>query len=319
MEFRILKYSILFSFILLLNSCSKSVRVNIPGYEQKVVIEGLIETDGFPMVLISKNKNVYEKVSQTELLNSYLSGAQVWVSDGTNTIQLTEICTNNLPNGMDTVVAQYLGIPLDLLSQVTLCAYIGTDPNFKGEIGKTYSLKVDFEGETYTASSTILPPIPIDSAYWKEEVDLPDWGLGHYFLQDPPEKNNAYVFEVRRMSAAYSGQPIDTRYVKVFSPYYDDQFFNGKRFELTFDSPMSYKDSTLDQKVQGYFHRGDTISLKLSNYEYSIYKFYEAINIQEFSGSGPFSTPINAVGNISNGALGLWAALSPAYKTLVCQ
>jgi len=303
--------------LLIAVSCSKPVKVNIPGYEEKVVIEGMIETDGFPFVLISKNKNVYAPVSQAEILGSYLSGATVWVSDGTTTIQLTEICTDNLPAGMDTTVADYLGIPVEVLNQTTICAYVGLDPNFKGEVGKTYTLKVDFEGTTYQAASKILDPIPLLSSYWKEETDLPDYGFSHHFLQDPPQKNNAYLFEVKRLNVDSTGQPKDKRYYKTFTPYIDDEFFNGKTFEFFYENPMSY-DEDIPDDYKGYYKRGDTLEIKFSNYEYNVFRFLYAISLQKMSGGSPFTLPTNAVGNIP-GALGAWIAFSPTYSTLVCE
>ena len=164
MEFRILNSIVLGLSLFLVASCTKEVHVDIPGFQEKIVIEGSIETDGYPFVLISKNKNVYAPTSQQEMLAGYLPGAQVWVSDGTDTIQLTEICSSNLPAGMDTVVSAFLGVPVDLLNLVNVCAYIGTDGNFKGQVGKTYTLRVDFEGKTYHSSSIILEVLQASSS-----------------------------------------------------------------------------------------------------------------------------------------------------------
>lgn len=319
MEFRILKITIGICLMMLTFSCSKAVKVKIPGYEEKIVIEGSIETDGFPFVLISKNKDVYSPVSQKETLGSYLPGAKVWVSDGTTTIQLTEICTNNLPAGMDTVVANFLGVPIDLLHEVTICAYVGLDGNFVGEVGKTYSLRVEFEGEVYEAASKILNPIPLTSSYWKEEEKTPDYGYSHHLLQDPPVERNGYLYEVKRLNVDSTGEAKDKRYHKPFLPYFDDEFFNGLSFEFFMDNSATYGDKTIDAKYRGYFGRGDTLEIKFSNYEHPLFRFYNAIVQQKMAGGSPFSLPTNAVGNISNGALGIWVALSPSYSTLVCE
>lgn len=340
MEFRILKnrcsktsnmalYSFLkhkrfifFAFVLTftLYSCSKPVKVNIPGFEEKIVIEGSIETDGFPFVLISKAKNVYTPTSQVEALGSYLTGAKVWVSDGTTTIQLTEICTNNLPAGMDTTVANFLGIPVELMGQVVVCAYVGLDNNFKGEVGKNYHLTVEFEGQTYEADSKILNPINLVNSYWKEESKTPDYGYGHHFLQDPADMRNGYSYQVRRLNIdTTTGQPIDQRFFRPFMSYFDDEFFNGLTFEFFMDNPTTYDDESIDRKYRGLFHRGDTIEVKFSNYEHNLFRFLNAILQQKIGGGSPMTLPANAVGNISNGALGAWIAFSPSYSTLICQ
>lgn len=300
-------------------SCSKAVKVKIPGYEEKIVIEGSIETDGFPFVLISKNKDVYSPTSQKEMLGSYLSGAKVWVSDGTKTIQLTEICTDNLPAGMDTTVANFLGLPVELLHQVTICAYVGLDESFKGEVGKTYSLKVEFEGQTYEAASTILNPIALASSYWKEETKYPNYGYSHHVLQDPPNERNAYLYEVKRLNVDSTGEAKDKHYFKPYLAYFDDEFFNGLSLEFFMDNSATYDDKTVEAKNRGLFGRGDTLEVKFSNYDHPLFRFLNAVMQQKLAGGSPFALPTNAIGNISNGGLGLWIALSPSYSVLVCE
>lgn len=317
MEFRVLIISIGFLLSFVFSACSKKVNVEIPGYEEKVVIEGAIETDGAPFVLISKNKNLYASVSQTEILGSYLSGAQVWVSDGTNSVQLTEICTQNLPAGFDTTIANFLGVSLEMIHEVNICAYICLDPNFVGEVGKTYDLKVVFENKIYEASSSILPAIPLVNSYWKEDVKQPGYGYSHHKVIDPANQKNGYKFEVKRLNIDSTGQSIDKRYYTTFTPYFDDEFFNGKSFEFYYENPMAYGPEIGDD-FKGYYKRGDTVEVKFSNYEHKVYNFLYAITLQKMTGGSPFSMPTNAVGNIS-GALGSWIAFSPSYSTFVCQ
>lgn len=319
MEFRVLKYWTGLFLMFVAFSCAKPVKVNIPGYIEKVVIEGSIETGSFPFVLISKNKNVYSPTTQQEALGGYLSGAKVWVSDGDTTIQLTEICTNNLPNGMDTAVANFLGVPVNILSQVTICAYVGLDGNFIGQVGKTYSLKVEFEGKVYEASSTIVNPVNLTNSFWKEDQKIANYGLLHHTLQDPPVERNAYMYEVKRLNVDSTGQPKDKRFFKAFMCYFDDEFFNGISFEFFQDNPTTYEDKTIDEKYRGYFHKGDTIEVKFSAYEHRLFRFLNGIMQQKMAGGSPFSLPTNAEGNFSNGALGAWIAFSPSFSTTVCE
>lgn len=321
MEFRILNSFFILSLLWTAFSCTKPVKVEIPGYVEKIVIEGSIETDGFPLVLISKNKNLYAPVSQSEVLNGYLSGAKVWVSDGDVTIQLTEICTQNLPEGMDTLVGNFLGVPSSALQGVNICAYIGTDSNFKGEIGKTYTVTVEYEGETYIASSTIIPPIHLYDSYWKEDTDpeYKDYGLNHHLLKDPPIERNAYMYEVKRLNVDSTGQPKDKRYYKTFMSYFDDEFFNGLVFEMMMDNPTTYDDETVLRKYRGLYQRGDTVEVKFSTYDHEHYRFLNTIMSQKMAGGSPFTLPANADGNFSNGALGAWIAFSPSYTIVVCE
>ena len=62
MEFRIL---IAFTVLLLLgvNSCVKDVKIDLPQYEQKLVIDGRIETGQPPLVILSKTQDLYSETS----------------------------------------------------------------------------------------------------------------------------------------------------------------------------------------------------------------------------------------------------------------
>ncbi|NBR13973.1 MAG: DUF4249 family protein, partial [Crocinitomicaceae bacterium] len=47
----------LFFSILILVSCTKEVKIDIPGYQQQLVVEGRIESGGNPIVLLSLAQN----------------------------------------------------------------------------------------------------------------------------------------------------------------------------------------------------------------------------------------------------------------------
>ena len=43
----------------LLQSCTKEIEIDIPGYKEQLVIDGSIETGMPPIVLISRSKDIY--------------------------------------------------------------------------------------------------------------------------------------------------------------------------------------------------------------------------------------------------------------------
>ena len=55
-----------FLLLVLLFSCTKEVKIDIPGYKAELVVDGRIETNGFPIVLLSRSANIY---SETDLAN----------------------------------------------------------------------------------------------------------------------------------------------------------------------------------------------------------------------------------------------------------
>ena len=113
-----LLYILLFALLAL--SCTKEVIIEVPGYEEALVIDGRIETGQPPIVLLSSSREVYAPTDLDAYLQSNISGATVTVSDGTNSIVLDEICSDNLPPGTEELAASMLGISIDQLENFTI-------------------------------------------------------------------------------------------------------------------------------------------------------------------------------------------------------
>ena len=47
------------SVFLILLSCEKEVKIDIPGHQERLVIDGFIETGQPPFILLSKSKDIY--------------------------------------------------------------------------------------------------------------------------------------------------------------------------------------------------------------------------------------------------------------------
>ena len=313
-----IKYSYLLFILLAFQSCTKEVKIDIPGYEEQLVIDGYIETNQPPIVLLSRSKDIYSVTNLNSILQGFVSGAIVTVSDGTTTEQLIEICTDNLPPGFEAIAAELFGISEAEVVNLHLCGYTSFNPAIFGQIGKTYELTVTFEGKTYTSSSELLPATPLVTTFWKEQSEVPNYGFTYGILSDPPQKGDAYLWQVKRINKDSLGKPKDGKFTKTFTPVVDDRIFNGLTFEFSYENPMSYKDEGLDSKYKGYYERGDSVVIKFSKMDRGVFNFLEKKYMQMQTGGSPFSSPANVPTNIKGGALGLWAAYSPWYDTLYC-
>lgn len=301
-----------------LGSCTKEVNVDIPEHEPVLVVDGRIETDGFPVVLLSKSTDIYAQTDANQVLQSFESGATVTVSDGTNEVILDEICSNNLPPAVADAFASFFGIEESELGNFDLCLYTTTDPVIKGEVGKTYELTIDYEGEVYQGETTLLPPVPLDQIYWKEDPDNPDNGFCWATLSDPGGQEDAYFWEVKRIHVNSQGDPTDELFQNTFNPAFKDDFFDGLTFDFAYENPQGFSDSTLAQNERGYYQQGDSLVVKFSKIDLGVYEFMEKKYIQLQTGGSPFATPLNVPSNISNGARGVWAGYSTTFDTLHC-
>lgn len=303
---------------LIFTSCTKEVEIDIPGYEEELVIDGVIETNAPPFVMISKTKDIYAPTDIDAFLNGFVSGATVTVSDGTNTIVLDEWCSDNLPPGAGPIAAEMFGIPESELANYHICAYLTLDPVMYGQVGKTYDLTVELDGNTYEASTTIVQPTYLDSVWWKPEPSTPNHGFSWAFLTDPPAKGDAYKWEVKRINIGADGEPIDRNFEVPFSPVIDDEFFNGLAFEFAYENPFAFEPDTPEEHL-GLYPLGDTVVIKFSKMDLQVYEYLEKKYLQLQTAGNPFATPTNIPNNISGGALGVWAGFSPTYDTLICQ
>jgi hypothetical protein len=309
MEFRVLIY---LCVLFVLNACTKEVKIDIPGYEKQFVVDGVIREGEPPIVLLSTTQNIYAPTDISAYLASLVSDAVVTVSDGTNTVTLSKVCTDNLPPGTEPYAEAVFGMSIQELQALPspLCVYTSFDPSIFGQIGKTYALTISHHGKTYTATTKIETPVGLDYLNWKVEANLPNLGYLYGFMTDNPNTADNFMWEMKHV-----GDPF---YSKPFGPFFNDQFFNGLAFEFTLYNPMSFNDSTYTEEEQGFFREGDTVVLRLSKLGKAEYQFYDKKYNQIFSSASPFATPLNIPTNIQGGALGVWAGFSAWSDTLIC-
>jgi hypothetical protein len=313
------KITFIVGFIYALSSCTKEVQIDIPGYEEQLVVDGFIETDRPPFVLLSNSKDIYAPTDLNSYLKGFISGALVTVSDGTTTIQLTELCSDNLPPGTEGMAASFFGIPEKNLKNYHLCAYTSFNTTIWGKVGKTYTLKILYAGKEYNAETYIPQPTTLDRVFWKPEKSSQEWGYSWATLSDPANQYDAYRWEVKRINLNAEGKPRDADFLKTYSPYFDDQFINGLTFDFAYENPMSYQDGENPEAYRGYYKLGDTVVIKFSKMDKSTFSFLNKKYTQLQTGGNPFASPINLPSNISGGALGFWSGFSSSYDTLICQ
>jgi len=305
-------FYILFVGIILLG-CTKEIEIEIPGFEEQLVIDGRIEPNLPPIVLLSESQEVFATTDVTAFLNGFITGATVTVSNGTEVVVLDEFCTGNLPPGADTVAAQLLGIPIDSLANYNICAYTTLNTAVWGEVGKTYDLTVDYEGASYTAQTQIVQPTALSAVYWKTEDGYVTQGFSWCTLSDPPNQFDAYYWEVKRLDGANS----DPMFEETYSPVFDDEFFDGLTFDFWYENPFTHGGEYPDS-VRWHYALGDTVVIRLSKLDRDVFEFFEKKHMQLQTEGNPFATPTNIPTNIEGGALGIWAGFSPSYDTLIC-
>ena len=236
--------------ILLIMSCEDVIEVDLPTAKPRLVIDASIN-------MLSDSPNT-QQIIKLSLTGPYFDSnvpavntAIVEISDTNNNIYVFT------QNGDET------GLYYN---------------NFTPEFGEEYTLRIEYNGDVYTATEIMYPVVPVD---YVEQIN--DGGFSgddveiKAFYTDPIDQENYYFFE---FLDGFSSAP----YLDV----YDDEFTNGNQIFAFFS------DSGLES--------GEELIIK--NYGVSK-RFYEYMFVLLQQGSddsgGPFETqPATVRGNCIN-------------------
>ncbi len=278
-------------FVLLFASCRKEVTVNLPDYQQKIVIEGSIETGSPAVVFLSYSVPYFGEFDYSAPEKAFIRGATVVVTDGSTIDTLRQIDPN----------LGYL--------------YVGT--KIVGKEGRTYALKVVVGGESFSTTSTILSPVALDSLYYdpRNKSDLKDsLGFIGQKFKEPKGSGDCYRWMSKRLGR-------DQLYAAPFNSVFDDKFIDGQTFNFVYDrgrQPDPFSSGGEDPE-RGYYKRGDTVVVKFSRIGRREYDFWVTYYQNKVSNGNPFSSPTNVKSMFDNyqRCLGAFVAYAPSFDTII--
>ncbi len=213
-----------------------------------------------------------------------VSKAQVFVNDGSETIQLIE--KHDKPG-----------------------TYI-TPENFAGVPGKTYRLDIngvdineDGITESYS-SETIMPyatPIERISASYNSLWE--GWEV-YMDATDPGDTKNFYLFKVYKNGVLFTDTITDYQVT-------EDKYFNGNQLKGAFVQ-------SFDEGKGEIVNPGDEITLEVMGITEEYYDFINQLQTEAAGKIPMFSGPsANVKGNISNGALGFFAVVAMSHQSCI--
>lgn len=312
---------------IVLPSCTKTIDVNIPDSAQQVVVEGTIENDAPPVVILTKSQNFFGQVDLNNLGNYFVHGAEIKVtgSDGTQT-QLVELCLQglNLPQDQQDILLNALGFStVDSANIPNVCVYTIPDiasyflngtASFVGKERTRYDLDIKAPGfsgsdSIHLTSSTYIPTaIGMDSLSVREATspELRDSMVAVYANVTVPDTFGNFV----RYKTKVNNEPY---YGGFNGTVYDDRLWVGLKIALPLERGQD-PNAKFDLKTDTYFYKGDTLSVKWSNIDAKTYDFF--FTLENDGGDSPFSQPVKIKSNISNG-LGVWAGYATKYYQVI--
>ena len=289
----------LYVALVLPSSCEKEVHINLQSEASQIVVQGTIENGQPPIVLINSTFGFFSSIDFSTFQNSSIHGAVVTVSDGTKTVTLKEYTIDTLSGN------KFYAYSLDTANPANILI---------GELGKFYTLNITYNGKSYSAFTKIPVPKALDSIW-----------LGPPVLSRKGTPANAI-----EMFGKYTDPDTIGNYVRYFTRHNShDQFLAGGVFtdELVNGKTISdvdlfagfVEDGNANSDSLSYFYPGDTIALKWCEIDKGVYDFWNTYEFAVRSVGNPFSSPINAKSNMTNGALGVWAGYGSVISTIVAH
>ena len=287
--------------LLFFTGCEKNFDIGLGYTEPQLVVEAYINTEipEYNYVILSKSQTI----QNTDITSIPVKNALVKISEGSllqnNTIEWNRNSTVILKE------ATLPDVPENISGGIYTDAKLQTDPAqaLRGISGKYYLLEIEVDGESYTASTPLLYPIPINGLstdYHYTDEDGSNKGRVTVHFKDPDTTGNYQLFYWRhsdnQKSFGWGSLGTSKRIIN------SDENNNGSYMQLT----NSYG-----------FVKGDSITYYMANVSRDVYNFWDSYNKARNS-NGPLSTPASLLNNINGkNVTGCFSGLAISSATIV--
>lgn len=302
MKMKILAYSLL---LLCLLSCEKDFDIEVKENAPMLVVEGYINNElvQYNYVVLSRSQNYYAPDFQSIAVG----GAEVSVTEGA----MQPDRSYNWDARSRTILkeTENKNIPPNFRKGVYFDPRALTDPShaLMGRPGKYYLLEISVDGEKYSAVTTVLPVIKIDSLtsgfrFIDKEDENKEKARITIHYKDPDTIGNRQIFYRRvpenRSNFGWGGLLMGRSSIGT------DDLSNGQYIRLT--QPYGYP-------------IGDTVQYYLASVDRTVYNFWDSFN-KARNDEGPFSTPASLLNTINgNNVTGCFSGFSISTKTTVAR
>ena len=255
-----------FSLFTFLFSCSKELDVDYQDVEPQYVVEGTINEDSCLVIL-----------SQTSNLSG--STAQLPMDDAVVTVTLPDGSTQQLRR----------------LSENRFSAPI------HAEAGKTYGLKVEVAGKTFTSQSTMQKPPYLYRCYvnW-QNVATVKMLVSRFVVRDDSTMENFYYCHIYRANKSYAWDVANDRWASAT---------HAINYPVAFVSEDVINDDK-PEDADKVLHVGDTLHFHVRSIDKAAFDYFYALHQNG-------SKAINPKSNIQGGCYGYFSAYSERRMAVV--
>ena len=254
------------------SACTEPIELELNSDDNvRLVVDGLLTTDTTShLINLSLTTDYFKEGTPDRATNAIVS-----ISDGAST---------------------------EILTEVEPGKYFTSD-NYAGEVNKTYTLEIEYNGETYISRSNLLPVAPLDSIKvysFDPEEGEEDNNAVFPFFQEPAQAGNFYIFKM---------------------------LINGEYFTDTIQDWFFTDDIGVNGSYIGdaeffvfYAEKGDTITFEQFSMSKEVYENLQAVQLEtEFRGGLFDGAPANVPSNVNNGALGAFITADVSRKSIILE
>ncbi|WP_207427793.1 DUF4249 domain-containing protein [Pedobacter sp. SYSU D00535] len=261
------------AFLAALFGCKKEEQSVYGHYKPRFVVEGWIEQGDYPHVILTHNIPFFTSLDSAQLSEVVIRWAKVSVSDG----QTTEVLTAKKDNDY-------------------FPAYIYKGNELRGMPGKTYTLTIEYAGNTLTSTTSIPPKVPLDSVWFIPKGDGLDKVQLQLRFKDNPSEKNYYKI--------YTKTSSNKRYIPTLLSNHDDKYFNGKLLTLQVNRGP---ENNLTVENQPYFNKGEAVMIKFATIPKEGFDFWSTFQDEVINSSNPLVGSTGKIkSNIQGPGLGIW-------------
>jgi len=262
------------------SSCTEPIELDLNSDNNiRLVVDGFVTTDTTAHVVdLSLTKDYFGTGVPAKA-----EGAVVSITNGTNVLNLTEVEPGKYYTPND---------------------YFGLE-------GESYTLDIDYDGQSYSATTSLPTLTPLDSIAvldyeeelgpgQEEENEFPDNYSVVPFFQEPSTEGNFYIFKMLINGEYFTETLIDWLFT-------GDEIVNGSYI----------RDAEF---FSFYAEPGDEITFEMFSITKSDFENLNAILLEtEFRGGLFDGAPANVPSNVSGGAVGQFIMADVERKTVTIE
>ncbi len=251
-----------------------------------IVVEGWIESGGYPVVMLSRTFVVSTGEETNDDPSIVLSLAKVEVSDGIQSVILTGDYDE-----------QYFP------------PFIYSTSKIRGVPGRTYYLRVEYEGQVITAETTIPEPASLEALEVSPCAHLDSIYQIVAHFEDNPETKDYYLFLTRIFNR-------ENRFYPSTFGVIDDEALTERNNKHVVHPGIHML--TSDRHTYGlYFLDTDLVQIKFARIDETTYNIQKAYHEMVILNNNPlFASDVSLPTNIQGG-LGFWCGYAATKYNVV--